>query len=174
MIHMGNVFVCADLHFGHKNIIDYENRPFKSVEEMNVALIKNWNRAVKKEDTVFVLGDVSFLGTEKTADIVSNLNGTKVLIMGHHDHCRSVDAWKHVGFSVVSPWPIIYKQWIVLMHEPPTYFNSNTPYFYVYGHVHGTPDYQDHTEHSACVSIERLNYTPALLDEVVGGGAYTK
>ena len=36
-------FLFADPHFYHKNIIGYENRPFKDVYEMNDIIISNWN-----------------------------------------------------------------------------------------------------------------------------------
>lgn len=171
---MSEVFVCADLHFYHKNIITYENRPYPDVESMNWGLIKNWNSVVKKDDTVFVLGDVCFCSAAKAKEFVGQLNGRKVLIMGNHDRGRSVGTWLDVGFDVVSPWPIIYKDRIVMIHEPPENLNEPAPYFYIYGHVHGSPDYQDHTDNSACVSIERLNYFPAKLDAVIDGTAYKK
>ena len=63
------VFYIADLHFGHKNIIRYDNRPFKTVEEMDRALIERWNKAVSKNDTVFILGDISWHDETKTAEI---------------------------------------------------------------------------------------------------------
>ena len=37
-------FYIADMHLGHENVIPYDNRPFRSVNEMNRALIDNWNR----------------------------------------------------------------------------------------------------------------------------------
>lgn len=45
-------FVIADTHFSHENIIKYCNRPFRTVEEMNNALVKNWNNNVSKNDVV--------------------------------------------------------------------------------------------------------------------------
>ena len=169
---MKETFVCADLHFCHENIIKYENRPWINADAMNWGLINNWNQVVSADDKVFVLGDVGFCGREKMSELVHRLNGHKMLIMGNHDRSRSVQWWQDIGFEMVSRYPIIYDEHIVLMHEPPTYFNEATPYFYIYGHVHGCPDYQDHTDHSACVSIERLNYTPAKLEDVISGTAY--
>ena len=40
---MGKIFYIADTHFGHQNIILFDNRPFFSIEEMERELINNWN-----------------------------------------------------------------------------------------------------------------------------------
>ena len=50
-------YYISDLHFSHKRVIEYDNRSFSSVEDMNNALINNWNKVVSKNDTVYVLGD---------------------------------------------------------------------------------------------------------------------
>ena len=58
------VFFTADQHFGHKSIIEYCNRPFSDVEEMNEALIENWNKTVDNNDKIFVLGDFALGSSE--------------------------------------------------------------------------------------------------------------
>lgn len=90
-------FFTSDLHFGHLNIITYCNRPFRSLEGMDKALIWRWNDVVGKNDRVFVLGDFSFYNKEKTAQVLSQLNGYKILIKGNHD--RSCKAMIELGFD---------------------------------------------------------------------------
>ena len=79
-------FYIADMHFGHKNIIRYDNRPFGSVEEMDKALIQLWNETVGSDDIVYILGDFSWYKEDKTAFILGCLKGHKVLVKGNHDH----------------------------------------------------------------------------------------
>ena len=98
---MSKTFFIADLHFGHKNIIEYEHRPFKDIETMDEKIVQNWNNIVSKEDRVFVLGDVSFYDKEKTINIVSGLNGHKNLILGNHDRGRNIDYWYQCGFDFI-------------------------------------------------------------------------
>lgn len=167
---MSKVFVCADLHFNHKNIIAYENRPWPDRESMNQGLIANWNAVVKPEDTVYVLGDVGFCSTTKLKELIRQLNGRKILIRGNHDRDRSNKKWMEIGFDISCDQYTIDPS-LVMVHEPPEVFDEHL--FTLYGHVHGDPDYPDWTPYSACVSIERLNYAPALLDDVISGAAYT-
>ena len=47
----------SDLHFGHKNVIRFDGRPFNSTEEMEDKLVENWNRVVRRNDTTYILGD---------------------------------------------------------------------------------------------------------------------
>lgn len=76
------VFGIADTHFSHEKIIQYCNRPFKSVEEMNRVMLKNWNNTVGKNDLVLHLGDL-YLGKKAEArEFLTKLNGRKILIMG--------------------------------------------------------------------------------------------
>lgn len=80
------IFYTSDLHFGHANIIQYCNRPWATVDEMNAGLVANWNSVVGPDDTVFVLGDFA-MNRGATLHWVSKLNGRKILIIGNHDSC---------------------------------------------------------------------------------------
>lgn len=76
----------SDLHFGHRNVINYCNRPYKDIEEMHKGLIAIWNNTVKNGDTVYVLGDFS-LNPKWSGQILPLLKGNKILIPGNHDAC---------------------------------------------------------------------------------------
>ena len=80
------VFFTSDMHIFHKNCIYFDNRPFKTVEEMNKELIERWNKKVSPEDVVYVLGDMIWKsGNDKAEEIIKSLNGKIVLIKGNHD-----------------------------------------------------------------------------------------
>lgn len=153
---MNRYFVIADLHFSHANVIKYCNRPWETIEEMNAALIRNWNNTVGKDDTVFVCGDVA-LKKSVCKEIVPKLNGRKILIMGNHDQ-GSTQFYRDCGFTEVSKYPIVVRGFYIFSHAPLQMINT-APYFNYYGHVHNDPMYVD-TENSKCISAERINYTP--------------
>lgn len=79
------MFAWSDPHFWHTNVIKNSNRPFTDVEEMNEALIQNYNSVVGKNDTCLWFGDSLFCGVEKAKAILSRLNGNRSLILGNHD-----------------------------------------------------------------------------------------
>ena len=71
-------FFTSDLHFGHANVIEYCNRPFTSVSDMNGELIRRWRQVVSAGDTVYVLGDFSFENKAITADITLIVTGKQI------------------------------------------------------------------------------------------------
>lgn len=83
---MRKIFFTSDLHFGHENVIRFDNRPFKSVEEMNKELVRRWNEKVGKGDLVYVLGDLIWKAhNDESVSLIKSLNGQIVLIKGNHD-----------------------------------------------------------------------------------------
>lgn len=95
------IYFIADTHFNHPNIIKYCNRPFKNTYEMNEYIIQKWNSVVKKDDTVYHLGDVGFGSLQEVKSLVERLNGTKILLKGNHDFKIGTNTWKEIGFSEV-------------------------------------------------------------------------
>ena len=78
------IYFTADTHFGHYNVIRFCDRPFASAEEMDEAMIQNWNGRVTGNDTVYILGDMFFRSTN-AEEILKRLKGKKRLIVGNHD-----------------------------------------------------------------------------------------
>lgn len=81
------IYVTADTHFQHQNIIKFNpaTRKYANAAEMDAALINEWNQTVLPEDTVYILGDFSFGHVNRAIEIAEELNGKKILIKGNHD-----------------------------------------------------------------------------------------
>lgn len=75
----------SDTHFGHANIIKYCNRPFGGIYHMDETLVNNWNAVVGDTDVVYHLGDVALGAFDRWDEILTSLNGYKVLLVGNHD-----------------------------------------------------------------------------------------
>lgn len=162
---MSKQFFIADTHFGHNRIIEYEERPFKTVQEMDETLIRNWNSVVGKFDRTYVLGDFSFYGKQETTALLSRLKGTKVLVMGNHDRHKTYSWWISVGFNEVYKYPILFdqEQRVMLSHEP---VSHNWQYNLIHGHLHTHGSLYDDAR-MFNVSVERINYTPILYERVL-------
>ena len=161
------IYVIADTHFNDNSIIKFTGRPFCDAEEMEYVIMQNWNKTVKLDDTVFVLGDFFKKTNSKSVyilDILENLNGTKHLILGNHDREISEDIgfWRVHGFDEIYKYPIIIDNFYILSHEP-LFINSSMPYVNIHGHIH-EKNY-DHPQY-VNVSVEQIDYTPVSLDSI--------
>lgn len=157
-------WIISDTHFNHAKIIEYCNRPFSSVEEMNKTLIENWNSAVSKDDIVWHLGDFAMGTKEQVTQIVEQLNGRIYLVLGNHDN-HTMKWYYDCGFAKVYDRPVLYRDFFIMSHHPRT---ANAPiYRYFYGHVHIQDEYRDFTSNSICVCAERFGYTPILIDDAL-------
>ena len=62
--------------------------------------------------------------------------------------------------------PIILNEFWILSHKP-MYVNSNMPYANIFGHVHNSPIFNTYSSQHYCVSVERINYTPISMNEII-------
>jgi calcineurin-like phosphoesterase family protein len=145
----------SDHHFGHKNIMGYEARPFESMAACEDYMIEKHNELVEREDRVFMLGDFSFYPKDITRGIVDELHGELHLIKGNHDS-HSNKWYRDVGFIEAYEFPIIYERFFILSHEP-VYLPKSSPYINVHGHLHGI---SLASNHHVNVSVELIAYTP--------------
>lgn len=76
---MSKIWFTADTHFGHQRTLELSKRPFKTEEEMDSTMIKNWNSVVGKDDTVYHLGDFG------AYENINKLNGNISLILGNYE-----------------------------------------------------------------------------------------
>ena len=49
------IYYIADNHFGHKNVIRFDNRPFADTVLMDEVLVHNWNERVTEAVTVYII-----------------------------------------------------------------------------------------------------------------------
>ena len=129
-------YVISDTHFNHSRILEYCQRPFDNVEQMNEVIINNWNKVINEDDIVYVLGDFCFGNKTMLKEIVSNLKGRKILICGNHDNLTK-NAYYEAGFETVTKSPIIVDSDFILSHHP---IQGDLGKFYnIHGHRHKLP-----------------------------------
>ena len=135
------LYFTSDTHFCHSKIIEYANRPFASIQEMNETLIRNWNEAVPEDGTVYHLGDFCFGGNEEWWSIIPRLNGRIHLIMGNHDMQNVGESFMQCFESVSEQKTIsVDGQIIVMNHNPFLCFGgSYRGVWQLFGHVHSGP-----------------------------------
>ena len=169
-----NIFFTSDTHFNHSNIIKYCNRPFNHPDEMNEALINNWNSVVKENDIVFHLGDFMFGNINRFWEFRSRLNGKIYLIHGNHDYELMNKGNIEDGFELITSQLniVVDAQKIYLNHFPLLTFNGTykeKPVWQLFGHVHSN---KEHPQTSA--DIKRLDYLmPNQYDVGVDNNHYT-
>lgn len=152
---MSNLFTIADLHFGHRNICKYRVE-FESPNHHNQRICDLWQSVIKKNDTVYVLGDAAF--DEEGVQLIRGLKGRKILIAGNHDYLPTevyLRAFEEVkGFT--------RKKRLWLSHAPihPQELRGR---FNIHGHVHQNT-LPDTRYFNAC--CEEVNYTPQPLDKI--------
>lgn len=186
-----NHWFISDHHLGHWNILQYGERPFKTLAEMHDALVQFHNELVKPQDHVSFLGDVTLkrggrLDKEWFAAEIRRYNGHKRLYLGNHDHWPS-------KFYLESGFEKIYATWrceegFVSSHIPLHPRSLSTATGNVHGHIHQAATYEPVVFNKSVfgeesrkhkhgsfprvvpyinVSVEAVDYKPVNKDEIL-------
>lgn len=158
---------------GHENIIKLCNRPFSSLEEMNETLIENWNRRVRRNDTIYIVGDLFFRAAD-VKGILDRLSGKKHLILGNHDKSwiKKIDAGDY--FESVESFMEMSdgQRGITFCHYPLLSWDHAQRTYMIHGHIHNNTnaDYWPllvRRERVLNAGCEINGYEPVTFDELV-------
>ena len=168
------VYLTSDTHFGHKNIIEYTNRPFQTVEEMDKTLINNINDTVGEDDELYILGDFCMQGGYEKRSRYRNLIKCKNvhLILGNHD-TRLVDTFKPSPFQSEQDYiELKFKNTkFCLSHYPFLSWNGRElGAIMCHGHIHSNSRSNEINQWQQIrrfdVGVDANNYTPVSLDYI--------
>lgn len=161
------LYFTSDTHFGHKNVIQYSNRPYDSVELMNEEFIARWNSVVPIDGVVFHLGDFSFLNASDAKKIVERLNGKIILIKGNHDKRQNIisngelifeKCYTQLELNIASSEYAKYR--FILTHMPLEYSRMIN----IHGHCHGS---KPKCANQIDVGVDANDYKPISFEKLV-------
>jgi calcineurin-like phosphoesterase family protein len=139
------IFFGADMHLSHEAMITKCGRPFYTVEEMNLTILRNWCEKVTKHDTVYLLGDVAMRSDDGIANLLDSLPGNIFLIKGNHDHYKKMSKSFEARFGWIKEYYELKvkedseTQRIVLFHYPIISWNGmHRGSWALHGHCHGS------------------------------------
>lgn len=162
-----SIWFSADYHFSHYNIIGYDNRPFKTCEEMNDEIIIRHNSLVKPEDTFYFLGDFMFDDHRKFHSFFQRLNGEKHIIWGNHDRGAFRKKTAQFWQSTQHYYELKYNgRLFVLCHYPMLEWkNSYHGSIHLHGHCHGNrPRERNNRIDVGCMNYD---YYPVSIDSIL-------
>lgn len=144
-------YYIADCHFFHEHLnTKMDRRGFANAEEMNAFMLAQWNKKVRKNDEVVILGDLSWGKPEETNQLLDQLQGRLFLIQGNHDKFLKNKEFNADRFEWIKPYEELSdnKRKVILSHYPIMCYNGqyrldeegNPKTYMLYGHVHDTFD----------------------------------
>ena len=131
-------WIWADLHLDHADVVRCFDRPFRTIEGMQRALLEAWRSTVGDNDMIICLGDVTVgPATPAVNEVLGAMPGEKVLVVGNHEFAAGDRGVKGYGFEAVYPTLVCKTEPpLLLTHEPLTHVPPGT--VNVHGHLHGT------------------------------------
>jgi calcineurin-like phosphoesterase family protein len=159
-----DIYLIADLHLGHTNIIRYCSRPFlvSDVREMDHVLIKNWNYTVSPLSRVYYLGDLRYGNDALPAlQYRQKLKGHITFIAGNHDEPE---------LGAVPSSLLDYGGFRFLLVHDPADSKSAFDGWVIHGHHHNNDlrhyPFIDFEHRRINVSAEVIGYSPVNLKEI--------
>jgi calcineurin-like phosphoesterase family protein len=127
----------SDLHFNHDKVLEYCNRPFATIEEMNESFYKELDDKIKEGDTVYLLGDIVMYRHKEALQRIRGHQRNIHLIVGNHDNSKEVLKGKYwASISYYEEIKINDKK-IVLFHYPIECWNAKSHgSIHLHGHTH--------------------------------------
>lgn len=129
---LDNIYLASDFHFKHRNILEYDKRPFKDLQEMEEYIIKSIND-LPIGSVLFFLWDLHLWNNDAVADTLSRIHCPMYWILGNHDSKASINKLWHY-FRTVSKDCWINER-IYLSHFPPKELLREGTY-HIHGHTH--------------------------------------
>jgi len=187
---LSKIYFTSDLHFGHENVIRFDDRPFASVEEMDAELIRRWNAKVDRGDLVYVLGDMIWKTKNDDAlNIIKSLNGQIILIKGNHDRFLSNAKAKNALAAVKDYDDICVmledgttRRCVLSHYFIPMYNGHRYQGIHLHGHSHFTDEADFEIDLAEQLNNQGIrneiynvgcmywNYEPVTLDEILRHG----
>lgn len=168
------IYFTADTHFYHGNVLQYEHRPFQTVEEMDESLIQNWNAKVSPDDDIYILGDFTLKGPTLANSLLERLQGRKYLIRGNHDGFADRESFRRDAFVWVRDYFELSWQGrcFVLCHYPLLSWNGmHRGAFHLHGHQHNKPQYnrlnRDDGLRRLDVGVDAQGMSPVSAEEIL-------
>ena len=166
------IYLTSDLHLNHNKPFIYERRGFKTIEEMNEAILTRWNDIVSNNDIVYNLGDV-FLGEniEDSLNIIKQLKGKIYYAYGNHCTDKRIAALKtlpntaeiQMGYRLKAG-----KKELILTHYPT--LTANVPpdrVWSFHGHTHQQNSFDESRPLCYHVGVDSNNCAPIALEDAV-------
>ena len=170
------IWFTSDLHFGHQKEFLWGPRGFKSSQEHDEAIIRNWNSVINSDDEVYILGDLMLGDNEYGLNCIKRLAGHIHIILGNHDsetraalylHCPNIETIDYAREEKFG------KNYFFLCHYPVITANYDDQKAWakhlinLHGHTHSQAKFYNNNPYMYNVSLDAHNNYPIEINEII-------
>lgn len=169
------IYFASDLHLNHDKVFIWEPRGFKSVYEMNDAIINNFNKIVKWDDNLYILGDVMLGDNNAAAQLFKLIPGNKHIILGNHDTTARRTLYETFYKTNVIGYADTFKynkMNFYLSHYPTMTGNTDDKglkkcVINLSGHTHSKDKFQYYPQLIYNVAVDAHNNEPVEIEQII-------